>query len=202
MIEGIKAAEILHGVRGAKPVDREALVSIIISVSQLVDDFPEISEIDLNPVFARADGATAVDVRMIVDFSPPEAPFRPSQEEILTAMKRIMEPDAVAVIGASAEEGKIGNSVMKNLIDGGYQGEIYPINPLADEILGRKCYKSVQDMEGGVAVAVFAIPAQFLLAALEGVGGKRQAWGPRAVPCGRIRSARAKSGVASASTSK
>ncbi|MCH7542736.1 MAG: acetate--CoA ligase family protein [Proteobacteria bacterium] len=183
MIEGIRAAEILHGVRGAKPVDREALVSIIISVSQLVDDFPEISEIDLNPVFARADGATAVDVRMIVDFSPPEAPFRPSQEEILTAMKRIMEPDAVAVIGASAEEGKIGNSVMKNLIDGGYQGEIYPINPRADEILGRKCYKSVKDIEGAIDIAVFAIPAKFVLAALEEVGEKNIA-GAIMIPSG------------------
>ena len=183
MIEGIRAAEILRGVRGAKPVDREALVSIIISVSQLVDDFPEISEIDLNPVFARADGATAVDVRMIVDFSPPEAPFRPSQEEILTAMKRIMEPDAVAVIGASAEEGKIGNSVMKNLIDGGYQGEIYPINPRADEILGRKCYKSVKDIEGAIDIAVFAIPAKFVLAALEEVGEKNIA-GAIMIPSG------------------
>ena len=183
MIEGIHAAEILHGVRGAKPVDREALASIIIGVSQLVDDFPEISEIDLNPVFARADGATAVDVRMIVDFSVPEAPFRPSQEEILAAMKRIMEPDSVAVIGASAEEGKIGNSVMKNLINGGYQGEIYPINPRADEILGRKCYKSVKDIEGEVDIAVFAIPAKFVLQALEEVGEKNIA-GAIMIPSG------------------
>ena len=183
MIEGIRAAEILHGVRGAKPVDREALAAIIISVSKLVDDFPEISEIDLNPVFARPDGATAVDVRMIVDFSKPEAPFRPSQEEILAAMKRIMEPDAVAVIGASAEEGKIGNSVMKNLINGGYQGEIYPINPRADEILGRKCYKSVEDIEGAVDIAIFAIPAKFVLQALEEVGEKNIA-GAIMIPSG------------------
>jgi acyl-CoA synthetase (NDP forming) len=44
----------------------------------------------------------------------------------------------VAVIGASAEEGKIGNSVMKNLINGGYQGTIYPINPSAHEIMGAR----------------------------------------------------------------
>src|SRR5438034_8863658 len=62
-------------------------------------------------------------------------------------MSRIMKPDAVAVIGASAEDGKIGNSVMKNLINGGYQGEIYPINPSAAEIMGRKAYKSVRSEE-------------------------------------------------------
>ena len=55
-------------------------------------------------------------------------------------MNRVMKPDAVAVIGASAEEGKIGNSVMKNLINGGYKGEIYPIHPKDDAIMGRKAY--------------------------------------------------------------
>ena len=68
------------------------------------------------------------------------------------------------MIGASAEDGKIGNSVMKNLINGGYQGEIYPINPKADEILGCKAYKSVKDVPGDVDVAVFAIPAKFVAA--------------------------------------
>ena len=52
MLDGIQAAEILRGVRGAKPVDREALASMIQRVSVLVADFPEISELDLNPVFA------------------------------------------------------------------------------------------------------------------------------------------------------
>jgi acyl-CoA synthetase (NDP forming) len=129
MLDGIGAAEILKGVRGADPVDRNALASIIQNVSQLVHDFPEISEMDLNPVFARKDGATAVDVRIVVDFNPPKARYRPSEKEILAGMTRIMNPKAVAVIGASAEAGKIGNSVMKNLINGGYKGKIYPINP-------------------------------------------------------------------------
>ena len=60
-------------------------------------------------------------------------------------MNRIMKPEAVAVIGASAEAGKIGNSVMKNLINGGYQGKIYPINPSADEIMG---LQGVQERQG------------------------------------------------------
>ena len=56
-------------------------------------------------------------------------------------MNRIMQPKAVAVIGASDEAGKIGNSVMKNLINGGYKGQIYPIHPKAAEIMGHKAYK-------------------------------------------------------------
>ena len=85
---------------------------------------------DLNPVFATAKGVTAADVRIVCDWNPAPARYRPKHEDIVRDMNRIMKPDAVAVIGASSEEGKIGNSVMKNLINGGYQGKIYPINPV------------------------------------------------------------------------
>ncbi len=129
MLDGIAAAEILKGVRGADPVDRTALATMIENVSQLISDFPEIAEMDLNPVFATKGGAIAADVRIVVDFAPAPVRYLPSQETIVRQMNRIMKPDAVAVIGASDETGKIGNSVMKNLINGGYQGEIYPINP-------------------------------------------------------------------------
>jgi acetyl coenzyme A synthetase (ADP forming)-like protein len=173
MQDGIAAAEILKGVRGADPVDREALSTMIVNVSQLVADFPEIVEMDLNPVFATKSGAIAADVRIVVDFAPQPVRYRPSRETIVRQMNRIMKPDAVAVIGASSEEGKIGNSVMKNLINGGYQGAIYPINPTAAEIMGKKAYKSVKDVPGVIDVAVFAIPAKFCAAALTEVGEKK-----------------------------
>jgi acyl-CoA synthetase (NDP forming) len=173
MLDSIAAAPILKGVRGAAAVDRQALARIIQSVSQLVSDFPEIAEMDLNPVFATSRGAIAADVRIVVDFSPAPARYRPSQEEIARDMNRIMKPDAVAVIGASSEDGKIGNSVMKNLINGGYKGEIYPIHPSATEILGRKAYKSVKDVPGKIDVAVFAIPAPLVAKALVEVGEKK-----------------------------
>ncbi len=173
MMDGIAAAEILRGVRGARPVDRAALATMIERVSALVADFPEISEMDLNPVFASEHGAVAADVRIVLNFNPAPARHRPSQELIVTQMNRIMKPDAVAVIGASAENGKIGNSVMKNLINGGYQGKIYPIHPNAAEILGMKAYKSVKDVPGEIDVAVFAIPAKFVAQALTEVGEKK-----------------------------
>ncbi|MHA7683752.1 acetate--CoA ligase family protein [Cupriavidus sp. PET2-C1] len=172
MLDGIAAAEVLKGVRGADPANREALASMIQRVSELVSDFPEISELDLNPVFASKDGAIAADVRIVVDFAPQPERYRPSQEDIVRQMNRIMRPDSVAVIGASNEDGKIGNSVMKNLINGGYQGKIYPIHPKGGEIMGRTAYKSVLDVPGEVDVAVFAIPAKLVAGALEEVGKK------------------------------
>src|SRR5450432_3169088 len=129
MLDGIAAAEILKGVRGADPANRDAIADIIVNVSRLITDFPEIAEMDLNPVFATKKDAIAADVRIVVDFDPKPPRPRPNHDDIVRQMNRIMKPKSVAGIGASAETGKIGNSVMKNLINGGYKGEIYPIHP-------------------------------------------------------------------------
>jgi len=172
MLESIDAAEVLNGVRGADPVDKAALAQIITNVSNLISEFPEIQEMDLNPVFATKDNAIAVDALITVDFSEQPEIFRPSDKEIKETMDHIFHPKGIAVIGASDVDGKIGNSVMKNLINGGFKGGIYPVHPKADEILGKKVYKSVLDIEGDVDLAVFAIPAQFCVGAMDEVGRK------------------------------
>jgi acetyl coenzyme A synthetase (ADP forming)-like protein len=173
MLDGIQAHEMLKGVRGSDPANRDAIADIIVNVSRLITDFPEIAEMDLNPVFATKTGAVAADVRIVVDFAPKPPRPRPNHDDIVRQMNRIMKPKSVAVIGASAENGKIGNSVMKNLINGGYKGEIYPIHPKADEILGKKVYKSVKDISGEVDIAVFAIPASLVAGALIECGEKK-----------------------------
>jgi acetyl coenzyme A synthetase (ADP forming)-like protein len=173
MLDGIQAHEMLKGVRGSDPANRDAIADIIVNVSRLVTDFPEITEMDLNPVFATKTNAIAADVRIVVDFAPKPPRPRPNHDDIVRQMNRIMKPKAVAVIGASAENGKIGNSVMKNLINGGYKGEIYPIHPKADEIMGKKVYKSVKDVPGEIDIAVFAIPASLVASALIECGEKK-----------------------------
>ncbi len=183
MLDGIQAAEMLKGVRGSDPVDRDALATLIVQVSQLVSDFPEISEMDLNPVFASKKGAIAADVRIVVDFAAKAPRYRPPEADVLKSMTRIMQPKSLAVIGASDEAGKIGNSVMKNLINGGYQGEIYPIHPKAAEIMGHKAYKSVKDVPGEIDTAVFAIPAKLVAGALIECGEKKIA-GAVLIPSG------------------
>jgi acetyl coenzyme A synthetase (ADP forming)-like protein len=183
MLDGIQAAAMLKGVRGSDPVNREALAKLIVGVSELVTDFPEISELDLNPVFASKSGAIAADVRIVVDFAPKVPRYRPAEADVLASMSRIMQPKSLAVIGASDEAGKIGNSVMKNLINGGYKGQIYPIHPKAAEIMGHKAYKSVKDVPGDIDTAVFAIPAKLVAGALVECGEKKIA-GAVLIPSG------------------
>jgi acetyl coenzyme A synthetase (ADP forming)-like protein len=173
MLDGIQAHEMLKGVRGSEPANRDAIADIIVNVSKLITDFPDIAEMDLNPVFATKTSAIAADVRIVVDFAPKPPRPRPNHDDIVRQMNRIMKPKAVAVIGASSESGKIGNSVMKNLINGGYKGEIFPIHPKADEILGKKVYRSVKDVPGEVDIAVFAIPASLVAGALVECGEKK-----------------------------
>lgn len=87
-------------------------------------------------------------------------------------LKSLFNPVGVAVIGASGKELHIGNRVIKNLLDFGYTGNIYPINPKADEIRGIKAYKSILDAPGQVDVAHMVIPAKFVPMAVEDCGKK------------------------------
>ncbi|HQN05597.1 MAG TPA: CoA-binding protein, partial [Anaerolineaceae bacterium] len=84
----------------------------------------------------------------------------------------LFRPKSVAVIGASATPGKIGHSVIKNLLDGKYEGQIYPINNKLTEIQGLKCYASILDVPGPVDSAVVTIPAQYVLPVAEDCGKK------------------------------
>ncbi len=70
MFDDLRGGAVLRGVRGQAGADLDALASLVEGVSQLVDDFPEIHELDLNPVFASESGAVAVDARIIANFSP------------------------------------------------------------------------------------------------------------------------------------
>lgn len=69
MLDEIKAQAILDGVRGGSPVDRDALVDLIMSISDFVEASPEIEELDLNPVLAYPDGLAVLDVRIILTAS-------------------------------------------------------------------------------------------------------------------------------------
>ena len=60
-----------------------------------------------------------------------------------TDISYFFNPKSIAVIGASITVGKVGNTVLNNIIKSGYSGKIYPINPKAEEICGHNCYKSV-----------------------------------------------------------
>jgi acyl-CoA synthetase (NDP forming) len=172
MIGEIRGSAILGGLRGKPPVDRTALADIIHKLSVLVTEHPEILEVDLNPVIAGERGAVAADARIILGEPRRVAETVYSSDEIVAAMKRIFSPKGIAIIGASGDQAKLGYSTVKNIIDGGYKGRIYPINPKADQILGWKCYRDVREVPDEVDVAVVVIPAAAVADAVAALGEK------------------------------
>ncbi|MFW6216407.1 MAG: CoA-binding protein, partial [Desulfohalobiaceae bacterium] len=75
-------------------------------------------------------------------------------------------PQSIAIIGASAQEGKIGHSVLQNLIQSGYPGQIFPVNPKSQEIMGLPVYKNIQDLPRDLDLAVITIPRDDVLPSL------------------------------------
>lgn len=87
-------------------------------------------------------------------------------------VKGMFNARSVAVVGASAKEGKTGHTILKNIIDGGYTGKIYPINPKADEILGVKCCADLSEIPGTLDLAVMVVPAAAVPGAMRKAGEK------------------------------
>ena len=69
---------------------------------------------------------------------------------------------SIAIVGASPIEGKVGYVIMRNIIDFGFRGDIYPVNPKYDEILGVKCYPSLKEVPRRPDIVVIAVPPKFV----------------------------------------
>jgi acetate---CoA ligase (ADP-forming) len=80
-----------------------------------------------------------------------------------SGLKIFFEPKSVAVVGASRTPGKIGNTILRNLLKLGYEGQIFPVNPRAEEIEGLQSYASVAAIPEAVELVVMAIPAHLVL---------------------------------------
>jgi acetyl coenzyme A synthetase (ADP forming)-like protein len=87
-------------------------------------------------------------------------------------MKALFEPNSIAVVGASAEERKIGHIMFRNLIASGFEGELYPINPKAPEILGHKAYATLTAVPNPIDLAIITVPSTFVPSVMEDAGKK------------------------------
>ena len=87
-------------------------------------------------------------------------------------LNKMLRPKSVAVVGASATPGKIGYTVIDNLLKGGYSGKIYPINPSCSEILGLKVYPEISQVPGEVDSAIVTVPAKVMAEVTEECGKK------------------------------
>jgi acetyl coenzyme A synthetase (ADP forming)-like protein len=87
-------------------------------------------------------------------------------------MDNFFNPKSIAVIGASRSPGKVGYDILRNIIQYGYEGAVYPVNPGAAEILGKKSYPSLLDVPGQVDLAVIVVPSKKVIEVIEQCGSK------------------------------
>src|SRR5947207_15551045 len=87
-------------------------------------------------------------------------------------LERLFSPAAVAVFGASEGAESVAGRVMRNLIDGGYEGRIYPINPKHRTVYGRRCYSAFGEVENAVDLAIIATPAPTVHGIIEQCGAR------------------------------
>ena len=158
MLSEIRGKALLGDFRGETAVDRDALIQTLLGLSRIGIEHPEISEIDLNPLLVTPQGKVqAVDALVLTadqttkaDLLPPVSP---------DAIGSLFYPKNVAIVGASAQLGKWGHSLMTNTISGGFKGLLYPVNPKGGTIAGRKVYQSVAEIPEKIDLAVVTIPA-------------------------------------------
>lgn len=82
-------------------------------------------------------------------------------------------PKVVAVVGASANKSKIGYQILSNVVDCGFEGEILPINPKEDTILGKKAYKTILEYDGQIDLVIITVPAPFVIETMEQCATKK-----------------------------
>jgi len=89
-----------------------------------------------------------------------------------TILNNLLQPKSVAIVGASTQPGKIGYTVIENLLKGGYQGKIYPINPTASEILNLPVFPNISAVPGDIDLAVITVPVKLACQVIEECGQK------------------------------
>ena len=164
MIQQTKAFTILSGARSRAMVNLDALVDIILRLSQLAEELgDEITELDINPLWVRKDGSlVAVDTRAALTEAASQPLLGEAEQPALRmeVMDRILNPMSLAVIGASNSPDKVGYLFMDDLMRRGYKGKLYPVNPRGGTILGLPAYAKVNDIPGAVDLAIIAVPPQ------------------------------------------
>lgn len=163
MLESLRGKDILKGFRGSKPIDLDMLSQAIVNIGTLgVDIAGKYESIDFNPVVVYPDSYYVVDAKIILK-------DKSSDDAISTAnpdssyMDLFFNAKSVALIGASPEVGKIGNSVMESLVKHDYKGKVYPVNAKGyPEIMGVKAYKNLMDIEDPVDVVIVTVDLKFV----------------------------------------
>ena len=157
MLNELKGSALLKGFRGSEPIDTNMVAQMLVQIGKLgVENADYINSIDFNPVIVYPKSHFVVDAKIILNNKIKKDSISKAKPNI-ESMESFFTPESVALVGASATPGKIGNSVLIALGKQDYKGKVYPINPKQESILGIKCYPSLDAINEKVDLVVVCI---------------------------------------------
>jgi len=124
MVREIRGRPILQGVRGGRGVDDGVLVDVLVKVSHFVTDFPQVEEMDINPLFAEGNRAVVTDARLLLG----QATAQESENHQRLDLEKLFFPRSVAVVGATTERYNRGRVWLKRVQEAGYKGNLYVVS--------------------------------------------------------------------------
>ncbi|HET9009859.1 MAG TPA: 3-hydroxypropionate--CoA ligase [Nitrosarchaeum sp.] len=157
MLSELKGSALLKGFRGSESIDTNMIAKMLVQIGKLgVENADYINSIDFNPVVVYPKSHFVVDAKILLNNEIKKNSISKAKPNI-ESMETFFTPESVALVGASATPGKIGNSVLVALGKQDYKGKVYPINPKQESILGIKCYPSLDAINEKVDLVVVCI---------------------------------------------
>jgi 3-hydroxypropionyl-CoA synthetase (ADP-forming) len=163
MIEELKGKKILEGFRGSAPVDKNMIADALVSIGNLGTEMASFYEsIDFNPVIFYPNDYYVVDAKIILRQQADPNAISTAQPDS-SFMDLFFNAKSIALIGASPEPGKVGNSVLESMVKHDYKGKVYPVNAKGyPEIMGIKAYKSLDDIADPIELVVVTVDLKFV----------------------------------------
>jgi 3-hydroxypropionyl-CoA synthetase (ADP-forming) len=163
MIDDLKGNKILKGFRGMAPVNMNMLAEAIVNIGKLGTEMaPYYESIDFNPVIFYENDYVVVDAKILLREKPDMEIISKAQPDS-EYMDLFFNAKSIALIGASPEVGKVGNSVLESMVKHDYKGKVYPVNAKGyPEIMGIKAYKSLEDIPDNVELVVVTVDLKFV----------------------------------------
>jgi acyl-CoA synthetase (NDP forming) len=181
MVLELRGRRLFDAFRGEVPVSMQALAETLRAVGRILDDHPNVSHVDINPLVVEDGIPVAVDALVSLsnrdkhavgpnsDSDMSHLEMRPTTER---QFKALFEPSSIAIIGASDAPIKWGFRILFNTLEGGYRGKLYAINPKHRELLGVPCWPSVAALPEAPDLALVVIPPPAVPGALRECAAK------------------------------
>jgi len=162
MLRSLRSYPLLNGFRGTRPANLTAVARVLVAIGgadglEMGED--GISELEINPLIVAGSMLSAVDIRAKRCAGSVKLP--PAGDRSAPDLDALFHPSSIAVVGASRSP-NMANRILKHLVDHGYNGEVYPVNPAAEgsELFGRAVRPSLKDLPAPVDYGIIAVPAK------------------------------------------